>query len=109
MDVVLKRDDRFVEEFYFDRWYNIFKIYDRDDNHLKGWYCNVARPAVLDELDAISYVDLGLDLWVSAEGKQTVLDEDEFEALKLDAETHALAKKGLMELQALFKLKQSPF
>ena len=37
MDVVLKRDDRFVERFYSDRWYNVFGIYDRDDGKFKGW------------------------------------------------------------------------
>ncbi|HKY55716.1 MAG TPA: hypothetical protein VJM08_15470, partial [Anaerolineales bacterium] len=40
MDVVLKKDDRFVETYYSDRWYNIFEIHDRDDDLLKGWYCN---------------------------------------------------------------------
>ena len=65
MDIVLKRNDRFVETFYSDRWYNIFEIYDRDDNHFKGWYCNIGKPAVI-EVDFVSYVDLALDLWVSA-------------------------------------------
>ncbi len=109
MGVVLKRGDRFVEEFYFDRWYNIFQIHDRDDEQVKGWYCNVGRPAVWDGPDAISYVDLALDLWVSADGQQVVLDEDEFAALPLDEETRALALQGLGELQDLFIQKQPPF
>ena len=37
--------------------------------------------------DVISYVDLALDLWVAPDGTQTVLDEDEFAAIDLDAET----------------------
>ena len=41
LDTVLKKGDRFVEIYYTDRWYNIFEIHDRDDDHLKGWYCNV--------------------------------------------------------------------
>ena len=45
--VVFKRDDRFVEYFYTDRYYNIFAIYDRDDGKLKGWYCNICRFAVI--------------------------------------------------------------
>ena len=40
-----KRGDRFVEVYFEERWYNIFEIYDRDDGSLKGWYCNVTRPA----------------------------------------------------------------
>ena len=102
MDVTLKENDRFVETFYTDRWYNIFEIYDRDDGRLKGWYCNVGRPAILSE-DTVSYVDLALDLWVSADGKQTVLDEDEFEALSLDDSEREKALNALAELQRLFK------
>jgi uncharacterized protein len=42
-----RRGDRFVEYFYTDRWYNVFAVYDRDGEGLKGWYCNVCRPAVI--------------------------------------------------------------
>jgi len=105
MDVTLKANDRFVETFYTDRWYNIFEIYDRDDGKLKGWYCNVCRPAVLTN-GAVSYVDLALDLWVSADGKQTVLDEDEFDVLPLNDSEREKALNALTELQRLFKGKQ---
>lgn len=102
--IVLKRNDRFVETFYTDRWYNIFAVYDRDDGKLKGWYCNITKPAVVED-DSVSYVDLALDLWVSANGKQTVLDEDELDELKLD---DALKKKiydSLHELELYFESK----
>lgn len=102
MDIVLKQNDRFVETFYSDRWYNIFEIYDRDDGLVKGWYCNVGKPAVIEE-DVVSYVDLALDLWVSVEGKQTVLDEDEFLELDLDDALRIKALNGLEELKVLFK------
>ncbi len=102
MGVVLKQNDRFVETFYTDRWYNIFEIHDRDDDQVKGWYCNLGRPAAWDAPDTISYVDLALDLWVAADGTQTVLDQDEFEALGLDEATRAQVLTGLAELQTLF-------
>ena len=101
MDVIFKKGDRFVEYFYADRWYNIFTIHDRDDGKVKGWYCNIGKPAEIKE-NVVSYVDLALDLWVSADGKQTVLDEDEFEALALNKELSAAALKGLDELKTLF-------
>jgi uncharacterized protein len=101
MDVVFKRNDRFVETFYSNRWYNIFEIYDRDDRKLKGWYCNICKPAIIDET-SVSYVDLALDLWVSANGKQTVLDEDELAELNLSDELQQEARNGLRELQLLF-------
>jgi protein associated with RNAse G/E len=101
MGVTLKTGDRFVEHYYTDRWYNIFIIHDRDLQTLKGWYCNIGMPAVV-EGDLISYVDLALDLWVSSDGNMTVLDEDEFEALALPPELKAGALRGLDELKTLF-------
>ncbi len=105
MDVVFKENDRFVETFYSDRWYNIFEIHDRDDDEIKGWYCNVGHPAVIED-GTVSYVDLALDLWISANGKQTILDEDEFEELSLDETMREQAMSALAELQELFKSKR---
>jgi len=107
VDTVLKQNDRFIETFYMDRWYNIFEVHDRDDGALKGWYCNVGRPALVGS-DTVSYVDLALDLWVSPDGRQTVLDEDEFEALKLSADERANARSALEQLKAAFKSKKPP-
>lgn len=109
MDVTLKRDDRFVEWFYTDRWYNVFEIHDRDDDAIKGWYCNLGRPAVLEAGDRISYVDLALDLWVAADGAQTLLDVDEFEALGLDSDVRTAVLAALAELQTLFRTNKPPF
>ena len=104
--IVLKQNDRFVETFYTNRWYNIFEIHDRDDDSLKGWYCNVGHPAIWDAPDVISYVDLALDLWVTPVGAQTVLDEDEFGALELDELTRTHALNALAELRTIFEQDQ---
>ena len=106
-DVVFKTGDRFVEYYYADRWYNIFEIYDRDDNKFKGWYCNMGKPAIFDD-DSISYVDLALDLWVSADGKQTVLDEDELAELNLNDELRQKVYDAMKELQDFFRTKNPP-
>jgi uncharacterized protein len=103
MGVVLKYNDRFLETFYTDRWYNIFEIHDRDDDTIKGWYCNLGRPAIWEAPDTISYTDLALDLWVSAHGEQSVLDQDEFEALALDQEARGQVLAALADLQKLFR------
>ena len=108
MDTMLRLGDRFVETYFTERWYNIFEIHDPQDGRLKGWYCNIARPARMEAEDVISYVDLALDLWVAPDGTQTVLDEDEFAALDLDAETKSKAQAALVELQRLFSSKQQP-
>ena len=104
MGVLLKRGDRFVETYYSNRWYNIFEIHDRDDDALKGWYCNVTRPARFKD-GLVEYDDLLLDLWVSAEGEQTILDEDEYLMADLDEATRCSAREALAELQALFENK----
>ena len=107
MNVILKEKDRFVETFYADRWYNIFEIYDRDDGRFKGWYCNVGQPAEITN-GKVSYVDLALDLWVAVDGKQSVLDEDEFAALRMDANHREKALMALVELQQIFQTKRPP-
>lgn len=107
MDVVLKRGDRFVETFYTDRWYNVFEIFDRDNGEFKGWYCNIGYPAVLDD-ETVSYIDLALDLWVAANGTQTVLDEDEFLALPINVTTRAQAVSALDELKQELANKKPP-
>lgn len=106
-DVIFKKGDRFVEHYYSDRWYNIFEIHDRDDDKIKGWYCNVGMPLVFQD-GIVSYVDLALDLWVSSNGEQTVLDEDEFEALDLSDELNANALNALNQLRILFENKKPP-
>lgn len=106
MGITIKNGDMFVEEYYTDRWYNIFEIHDRDDGHLKGWYCNVGKPAVEEGEGVISYIDLALDLWIAPDGTQTILDEDEFAALDLDPVTREWALAALTELQTLFRQKR---
>lgn len=90
--------DRFVEIYFSNRWYNIFQIHDRDGDTLKGWYCNITRPAVIT-IDRIDYIDLALDLLVFPDGRQLVLDEDEFDEMPLDDVTRQKARDALQEVQ----------
>jgi len=100
-EIILRRGDRFVETYYTDRWYNVFAIHDRDDGHLKGWYCNISHPAEIGD-GVVSYIDLALDLLVYPDGRQLVLDENEFSALALSPEVQQQAKLALEQLQASF-------
>ncbi|MBF6590982.1 MAG: DUF402 domain-containing protein [Ktedonobacterales bacterium] len=100
--------DRFTEWYFTDRWYNIFEIHAAD-GALKGWYCNVAEPAIIGE-DVIACRDLLLDLWVAPDGQMLTLDEDEFAAEStLDAATRAAARAALGELRALVARRVPPF
>ena len=100
--IVLRENDRFVELYFNDRWYNIFEVHDRDDDRIKCWYCNVTRPAKFEN-GTISYIDLALDLLVYPDGRMLVLDEDEFAALTLDDETQAKARNALEDLERVFR------
>ena len=103
-----RQGDRFVEVFYSDRWYNIFMLHDVDDDHLKGWYCNITRPAEIDN-DTVRADDLALDVFVTPDGTITVLDEDEFAELSLDDTTRAHARRALDDLKRLVETRQPPF
>jgi predicted RNA-binding protein associated with RNAse of E/G family len=104
----IRRGDRFIETFYSDRWYNIFAIYDVDDNHHKGWYCNITRPALLEATDVYAD-DLALDLIVTPEGETFVHDEDEFASIKISPEEHQRALETLAELKVMAADKSGPF
>jgi protein associated with RNAse G/E len=104
--IVLREGDSFHETFYFRRWYNIFEIYDGGTGQIKGWYCNVCHPAAMDG-DAVSYRDLALDLLVFPDGKQIVLDEDEFEDLQIPIRVKNDALAALRELQTKFKREEA--
>ena len=99
--LVILKGDRFIETYYTRRWYNVFEVHDRDDDSLKGYYCNVGYPAQLQD-GQVSYRDLALDLVVLSDGQQQVLDEDEFEALALPEAVRRKALEGLKQLQELF-------
>jgi protein associated with RNAse G/E len=107
LDVVLKRGDRFVETYYDDRYYNVYQIFDRDDGQLKGWYCNLSRPAQIAQT-IVSWVDLALDLWVWPDGRSEILDQDEFDRLPLDAEEREQIGSTVLHLRHEFSTGRPP-
>lgn len=106
--VLLRRNDRFIETYHTDQWYNIFEIHDVDDDHLKGWYCNITRPARIEN-GHIYADDLALDLLVKPGDGWHILDEDEYAALSLSPEEDFLARRALRALIALAERQQYPF
>lgn len=97
--------DRFIETYYTDRWYNVFEIHSHEDDHLRGWYCNITRPAIITERE-ICYDDLALDLLVFPDGRQIVLDIEEFSLLDIPEVQRASAWDALKYLQAHFRERQ---
>lgn len=100
--LVFKHNDRFVELYLIGYWFNIYEIHDRDTDTIKGWYCNVTRPPLIQP-NQIAYDDLALDLLVYPDGHQLVLDEGEFEKLNLPTQDQEKARNGLHELMELLK------
>ncbi|MDF6022006.1 DUF402 domain-containing protein [Streptomyces sp. JH34] len=95
--------DVFTEHYWRDRWYAVKEV-RTGGGRLKGWYCDITRPAVLRDGELL-VEDLDLDLWVPAEGSSVLrLDEDEFEESGLagrDAPAAEAAVRALDELEHL--------
>ncbi|MFF9063046.1 DUF402 domain-containing protein [Streptomyces sp. NPDC101213] len=95
--------DVFTEYYWRDRWYSVKEVRGAS-GALKGWYCDVTRPATLTGTELV-VEDLDLDLWRSADGDDVRrLDEDEFAESGLaerDPRAAAAAVRALDELEAL--------
>ena len=103
--MILAKGDRFVETYYTNRWYNTFEIHAREDDQLRGWYCNIGKPAEFDG-QVLSYIDLALDLLVFPDGRQIILDEDEFAELDITDQVRQQALNALANLRSLFRDKE---
>lgn len=99
------------EHFYTDTWYNVFAWYTQT-GILRGWYCNVTRPAVLHP-HRLTSVDLELDLFVSANRSVlTRLDVDEFEARAYrthDPDVYREGYAALFDLEERARAGLAPF
>ncbi|HEU5098311.1 MAG TPA: DUF402 domain-containing protein [Roseiflexaceae bacterium] len=109
--MVFEPGDHFYEHYFSTRWYNIFELRS-PAGALKGWYCNVTRPAQI-ERDLIISEDLELDLFVSPDRSNILrLDLDEFAARGLDSSdpvAHATALATLDELEQMARAGLPPF
>lgn len=109
---VVRRGDVFTEWHYAYRWYNVFQINGGEDGALKGWYCNITRPAVIvedGERVIVSAEDLALDVFVMPDGEIHVLDEDEFKALRLPPDEQAAALDALEMIYRIVAARHKPF
>ncbi|NBM17194.1 DUF402 domain-containing protein [Streptomyces sp. GC420] len=96
--------DVFTEYYWRDRWYAVKEVRTAGGD-LKGWYCDVTRPAETTGTGELRVEDLDLDLWVSGDGATILrLDEDEFAAGGLagrDPEAALRAMDALDELELI--------
>ncbi|MGQ9889191.1 MAG: DUF402 domain-containing protein [Aggregatilineales bacterium] len=106
--VTLRRGDIFIEWFYADRWYNVFRVEEAGSGRLKGWYCNVTRPARIAS-DSVCADDLALDVFVMPDGSLRLLDQDEFEALDLTPNERAAALGAVEAIRSAVVARALPF
>src|SRR6478735_11964231 len=57
--VRFERGDVFTEHYWRDRWYAVKEVRSSDGT-LKGWYCDITRPAALNGAELV-VEDLDLD------------------------------------------------
>ncbi|MFG3156591.1 DUF402 domain-containing protein [Streptomyces sp. NPDC048219] len=95
--------DVFTEYYWRDRWYSVKEV-RAATGAVKGWYCDITRPAVLTGAELV-VEDLDLDLWRSADGTDVRrLDEDEFAASGLAERDPEAAAAAVAALDALERL-----
>ncbi|WP_030187592.1 DUF402 domain-containing protein [Streptomyces violaceorubidus] len=95
--------DVFTEYYWRDRWYAVKEV-RTGAGVLKGWYCDITRPAVLTGTELV-VEDLDLDLWRSADGTDVRrLDEDEFAGSGLADRDPGAAAAAVAALDALERL-----
>ena len=104
----LRHGDRFREWFYADRWYNIFRVCDADIGAIKGWYCNITRPAQISA-GQVAAEDLALDVFVTPDGQMLLLDEAEFAELNLTAEEQQKAWQAVASIKTRVAGRLPPF
>ncbi|HOR01199.1 MAG TPA: DUF402 domain-containing protein [Anaerolineae bacterium] len=107
---VFENGDHLLETFFFALWWNVFELH-RADGRLRGWYCNIARPARLAGHD-LYWDDLALDLLIAPTGQFQVRDEDEFRALRLEErepQAHAEALRAVAHIRSLVAQALPPF
>jgi predicted RNA-binding protein associated with RNAse of E/G family len=109
--VVFAPGDQFFEHYYSERWYNIFEVRS-EAGTLKGWYCNITRPAIFGA-EVLTSEDLELDLFVGPDRQLLLrLDLEEFAALALEVtgpEAYKAALQALHELEEMARTGVSPF
>ncbi|MGX2998075.1 DUF402 domain-containing protein [Streptomyces sp. JNUCC 64] len=98
--------DVFTERYWRTRWYAVKEV-RTGGGVLKGWYCDVTRPAEVTAGEIV-VTDLDLDLWVSVDRTAVLrLDEDEFAASGIAESDPGAAREAVAALDELERLARS--
>src|SRR4051812_5839930 len=73
----IRRGTISYEYYWLDRWYNVFRFHE-PNQQLRYYYCNINMPLRF-EGGTLDYVDLDIDVLVSADLSYRILDLDDYE------------------------------
>jgi protein associated with RNAse G/E len=74
----IRRGTRTIEYYWLDRWYNVFRFLN-DNDETRLYYCNVNMPPTFED-GTLGYIDLDIDILVQPDLSYQVLDLEEFAA-----------------------------
>lgn len=98
--------------FWEDRWYSVIRNTQPIGRSNTLWYCNIATPALFDGAN-LHYVDLDLDVAITADGAVQVRDEDDFERnaalYKYPENVKRAARRAVDELLGIIERREFPF
>ena len=107
----IQRGTRTIEYYWLDRWYNVFRFLNKDDQ-TRVFYCNVNTPPTF-EGDMLSYIDLDIDIVVQPDFSYQVLDLEEFEEnaarFGYSEQVKQQAREAVGELVSMIASSQFPF
>ena len=86
----------------------LFRVQDVDSGALKGYYCNLTRPAQISETD-VKADDLDLDIFVKPDGEILVLDEEDYNKLPLSDVERAAVQGTVEEIYQRVAKREAPF
>ena len=102
---------RTIEYYWLDRWYNVFRFLN-DNDETRLYYCNVNMPPTFED-GTLRYIDLDIDILVQPDLSYEVLDLDEFERnarlFGYTDETQRRARAAIDELISMIEERQFPF
>ena len=108
---VIRRGTTSYEYFWTDRWYNVFR-FDDPDGTLRGFYCNICKPAEFDGR-VIDYIDLDIDILVEPDLTYRLVDIEEYRAninfMGYSEEVQDGVADGLSACKSHIASGQSPF
>lgn len=100
-----------LEYYWLDKWYNVFRFAEPDGS-LRNYYCNINVPPTFDG-EALTYVDLDLDILVAPDLSYQVLDVEDFERnaelYEYPEEISANAREAVDELLEMIQTRAFPF